>query len=107
MDGNDALLLRYGTPRRRVAASMSPPIARLLDALYPEPDPFDTAEAFERAHHGDIPELVLDEVDAERILARLRWAATVHHGGTPSRWLLERIARLDRVALKLRQPVTR
>lgn len=83
------------------------PILSLLDTLYAEPDPFDTAEQFERAHHGDIPQLSLDEVDAERILARLRWAATIHHRGAPTPWLLERIARLDQAAARLRKPVAR
>ncbi len=82
-------------------------VARLLDAAYQEPDPFDTAESFERAHHGDVDRLTLDEIDAERILARLRWSVIVHHGGTPSPWLQERIARLDQVALRLRKLVPR
>jgi hypothetical protein len=89
---------------------MRPGLSRItpvLDTLYAEPDPFDTAEAFERAHHGDIPQLTLDEVDAERILARLRWAALIHHRGAPSTWLLERIARLDQAAARLRKPVAR
>ncbi len=77
-------------------------LPRLLDAVYAEPDPFDTAEQFERAHHGDLDQLSLDEIDAERILARLRWAAIVHHRGRPSAWLEQRIALLDRRAARLR-----
>jgi hypothetical protein len=77
-------------------------IARLLDAIYGEPDPFASAEQFARANHDDIGDLTLDEVDAERILVRIRWAALVHHRGMPSAWLQQRIARLDRAAQQLR-----
>jgi hypothetical protein len=77
-------------------------IGRLLDAVFPEPDPFASAEQFARANHDDIAGLTLDELDAERILARVRWAAIVHHRGDPSAWLQERIQRLDRAAQQLR-----
>jgi hypothetical protein len=89
---------------------MRPGLSRIMsivDELYPEPQPLDSAEAFERAHHDDLPRLTLDEVDSERILGRLRWAAIVHHRGTPSPWLLERLARLDQAAARLRKPVAR
>lgn len=77
-------------------------IARLLDAIYHEPDPFETAEEFARAAHDDIPGLTLDELDAERILVRIRWAAVVYHREPPSTWLEERISRLDGAAQQLR-----
>ena len=77
-------------------------IARLLDAIYAEPDPFVSAEQFARSNHDDIPDLSLDEIDAERILVRVRWAALVHHREEPSIWIRERIARLDRAAQQLR-----
>lgn len=77
-------------------------IGRLLDAVYAEPAPFDTAESFARSNHDDIPELRLDELDAERILARLRWAVYVQKRAEPSGWLMERIARLDQAASRLR-----
>jgi hypothetical protein len=79
----------------------------LLDAAYSEPDPFDSLEALERAHHRDLDRLTLDEVDAERLLTRIRWGVIIYHGQVPSRWLLERIARLDQVAARLRQPAPR
>ena len=82
-------------------------ITRLLDAAYPEPEPFDTAEGFARSHHDDIGALSLDAINAERILARLRWATLVHHREAPSAWLLERIARLDREAERRRRPAQR
>jgi len=78
-------------------------IRRLVDTVYIEPNPFDTAESFERAHHDDVPYLTLDEIDAERILARLRWAVLIHTRRQPSQWLTERIARLDDRATLLRQ----
>jgi len=81
-------------------------VERLLDALYSEPSLFASAEEFERANHDDLAQLTLDELDAERILARLRWAALIHHRAEPSLWLSERIARLDQAALRLR-PGTR
>jgi len=80
---------------------------RLLDALYPEPKPYNTVESFERANHDDVARLTLDEIDAERILARFRWAVLVHHRAEPSRWLEERIARLDQAAVRLRQGARR
>jgi hypothetical protein len=77
-------------------------LQRLLNALYREPDPCATVEQLARAHHDDIAALDLDQVDAERILARWKWAAVVHHDGHPSHWLLERIQRLDSAAGRLR-----
>lgn len=81
-------------------------VERLLGMVYSEPNPFDTIESFQRASHDDLPHLTLDEIDAERILARLRWAVFIHHRAEPSRWLEERIARLDQAAARLR-PGTR
>jgi len=78
-------------------------IRRLVDTIYVEPGLYDTAESFERCHHGDIPYLALDEIDAERILVRLRWAVLIHTRRQPSPWLTERIARLDDRATRLRQ----
>jgi hypothetical protein len=78
-------------------------IARLVDTIYIEPDFCDSAESFERYHHDDVPYLSLDEIDAERILARLRWAAQIYRRQQPSPWLTERIAKLDDRATRLRQ----
>jgi hypothetical protein len=77
-------------------------VARLLEAVYPEPDPFDTAEAFARAHHDDVPGLSLDQLDAERLIARLRWSILVYRGQRPSAWLQGRLWRLDQAAARLR-----
>lgn len=82
-------------------------LERLLDAVYAEPNEFETAEQFERAHHDDIQTLSLDEIDAERILARMRWAAQIHHRAPRSAWFEERIARLDQAAVRLRERVRR
>jgi hypothetical protein len=82
-------------------------ITRLLDVVYPEPNPYDTAEAFQRAYHGDLPQLTLDELDAERILARIRWAAILYRRGVPSPWLRERLSRLDTEAASRRRPQPR
>jgi hypothetical protein len=86
---------------------MQPELERLVDAVYHEPNAFETAESFARAHHDDVPALTLDEVDAERILARLRWAVLIHRRQQPSPWLEDRIARLDQVAAQRRQRAQR
>ncbi len=78
-------------------------VRRLLDVVYAEPCPYDSAEDFSRAHHDDIPSLTLDEIDAERILARFRWALTICQREDPPRWLLERLAKLDQAADERRQ----
>jgi hypothetical protein len=70
-------------------------IERLLDAVYPEPDPLETVEQLERFHHGDLAGLSIDQLDAQRILSRVRWAVLIHHGARPSAWLTERLAKLD------------
>jgi hypothetical protein len=77
-------------------------LARLLDLVYPEPRPFESAEELARAHHDDVPTRTLDELDAERILARIRWAATIHTGAEPSRWLRDRLELCDAAAERLR-----
>jgi len=82
-------------------------IARLIDAVYPDPEQFLTAEAFSRAHHDDIASLKLDEIDAERILARMRWSLVIHRRQEPSAWLVERIARLDEAAAARRRQSVR
>jgi hypothetical protein len=95
-------------PGPGAAVRVIPPrIARLLDAVYREPDPYDTVEAFQRAYHGDLPTLTLDQVDAERILARIRWAVLIHRRDIPSPWLRERLARLDGAAAARRRPQPR
>ena len=69
-------------------------VARLIDAVYREPNPFATAEEFARSHHDDIAARSLDELDAERFLARLRWSVHVYQRVDVSRWLIERIGLL-------------
>jgi hypothetical protein len=78
-------------------------VMQFLDATYPEPQPLASAEAFARMHHDDLADLSLDEIDAERILARQRWAVFIHHRAEPTVWLEERIARLDLTAARLRK----
>lgn len=80
-----------------------PDVVSLIDAVYCEPRAFDSAESFARAHHDDVGSLTLDEIDAERILARLRWAVLIHRGKDPSPWLTGRIARLDDAAARMRR----
>ena len=86
-------------------SGISDPVTRLVDLVYHEPDMFATAEEFEKVHHDDIAALTLDELDAERILARIRWAVLVHRRAAPSEWLVERLGRLDRAADRLRKRV--
>ena len=78
-------------------------VQRVLDAVYREPDACNTFEDFTRETHQDIPARTLDEIDAECILARLRWAVLVHRREEPSRWLLDRLALLDDAA-RARRP---
>jgi hypothetical protein len=90
-----------------VRAFVNARLMRLVDAIYEEPDPFETAEEFARSHHDDIASLFLDELDAERFLARLRWSVVVYRRGEPSAWLRDRIARLDQAAARLRRTPAR
>jgi len=71
---------------------------RLGELLYSDPDPFDSSEQFTRFHHDDLAGLSLEQLDDERILARLRRALS----GQPSSWLAERIARLEAEAARRR-----
>jgi hypothetical protein len=82
-------------------------ITRLLDAVYAEPDELASVEQFVRARHYDLAALTLDQIDGERILARLRCATQTYHGEPTSPWLNERIARLDIVAERLRKRAPR
>lgn len=74
-------------------------LLRLLEQVFPDPNPYETAEQFERANHDDIPRLSLEDLDRERILCRLRWALDDH----PSDWLLGRMSRLEAEATRRRQ----
>jgi hypothetical protein len=74
-------------------------LARLIGAAYPDADEHDTWEERRRALHLDLDDLPLEELDRERILARLRWALDPE----PSRWLEERLRRLDHAASRLRR----
>ena len=82
-------------------------IEGLCNAIYAEPQQFTSAEEFARAHHDDVPRLTLEEIDAERLLARFRWAMLVHHGVEPSPWLEERLHYLDEAAQRRRQGARR
>ena len=68
--------------------------------IYPEPRTFDTTEEFAKFHHDDIPGLGAEEIDDERLLARLARALSPQ----PSSWLRERIVKLDAEASRRRQP---
>jgi hypothetical protein len=80
-------------------------IDALVDGVYREPEPLDSAEEFARFHHDDVKELALAQIDAERLLARLRWAALVHCGAPVSSWLQTRLAVLDGAAARHRGAV--
>ena len=62
-------------------------MARLLDRLCPIPDPCDSAGAFLRFHHGDLPAMSLAELRHERRRAQSRLDLEAR----PSGWLLERL----------------
>jgi hypothetical protein len=74
-------------------------LADLAREAYPDPEEFDTVEAFHRAHHDDIPHLTDEELEDERFLARQRRALE----RDPSGWLRARIPRLDAEAARRRQ----
>lgn len=69
-------------------------LAELIEEAYPDPSECSSLEALKRAWHRDISHLADEDLDRERILARLRWALDLK----PSAWLTERLARLDREA---------
>jgi hypothetical protein len=74
-------------------------LAELIREAYAEPDSCGSLEDFERFRHGDLPRLSLDDIDRERIFARLAWAVTPE----PSAWLRDRLVRLEREATRRRQ----
>jgi hypothetical protein len=69
----------------------------LADLLYPLPDPVDTAESLACFLHRDIAEMGLEEIDAQRLLARIA------HALKPSDWLRERLIQLDAAAAARRR----
>jgi hypothetical protein len=75
------------------------PLAEIILASYQDPDPCVSLEEFSRARHDDLPGLTLEEIDRERILARLRWAVDPE----PSRWFLDRMRRLETEADRRRR----
>ncbi len=74
-------------------------LAELFEDAYADPSPYDSIENFARARHEDIASMDDTALDRERIQARLRWAFSL----APSSWLLERVARLDREAVRRRR----
>lgn len=74
-------------------------LARLVTAAYPDPDEHDSWEERRRVLHLDLDDLPLEDLDRERILARLRWALDPE----PSDWLEARLLQLDRAASQLRR----
>jgi hypothetical protein len=81
---------------RRIALTE---LARLVIAAYGDPSEHDSWEERRRALHLDLGDLPLEDLDRERILARLRWALDPD----PSRWLEARLLNLDRAAAQLRR----
>jgi hypothetical protein len=74
-------------------------LAELLRQIYPDPEPWLTAEAFARAAHDDVAGLDDAALEDERLLSRLRRAIDPR----PSAWLLERVSRLDQEAARRQQ----
>jgi len=68
----------------------------LLARAYGDPNPYDTVESFARFNHDDISRLTDEELDKERLKARVRWAFSTK----PSPWLIERMARLEDAAME-------
>jgi hypothetical protein len=81
----------------------APPLSALVADVYPDPQPWLTAEGFMRAAHGDIQTLDNEQLENERLLSRLRRALDPQ----PSEWLRERIAKLDAEAARRKRPVRR
>jgi hypothetical protein len=76
---------------------------QLAELIYPEPQPYDTAEAFAKFHHDDIASLNDEQLDDQRLLARLVRALSPR----PSAWLVERITRLEIEAGRRRERAER
>jgi len=74
-------------------------LVELVIAAYPDPELYTTAEAFARFNHDDLDAMTLDELDRERWRARARWA----YDEQPSRWLYDRLMRLDALAARHRR----
>jgi hypothetical protein len=83
---------------RRLALSE---LARLVCNAYPDPAEYDSLEERRRALHLDLADFCLEDLDRERILARLRWALDPDS----SPWLEARLQHLDRTAAALRRPM--
>jgi hypothetical protein len=81
-------------PRPRSEAEL----LRLLREALADPSPYDTAEAFSKFHHDDLPNLALDDIDRERLRLRIFWAFL---GLTE--WGAQRLAVLDREAARRRK----
>jgi hypothetical protein len=64
--------------------------ARIGRALFPDPEPFDTYEGWERLQHRDLALLDRETLLRELGLAKLRLLLDP----SPSDWLHERVARL-------------
>jgi hypothetical protein len=75
----------------------------LAELIYPEPPIYDTAESFAKFHHDDIASLSDEQLDDQRLLARLARALSPR----PSAWLVERITRLELEAGRRRQRTER
>ena len=71
------------SPRDGERATM----ARVLDQVCPVPNPYDSAGAFERYHHGDLSAMNLADLRRERRRVRCR----LDLDERPSAWLRERL----------------
>ena len=73
-------------------------LAALTIEAYADPNPYETAEAFAKYHHDDLAAMTLEDLDRERMAARLRRTFDPR----PSEWLLNRLAKLDAIAARRR-----
>lgn len=79
-----------------------PELIRLLRDVFPDPDPFVSADQLERAHHDDVKRLTLDQIDQERGRLRIAWFFELL-----SPWGYERLVKLDAAAERLRRHAAR
>ena len=73
-------------------------LEEIIRRAYPVPTMCDSVESLMKFHHADIDELTDEQLDAERIRARLAWAFSRR----PSEWLIERVGRVEAAASRRR-----
>ena len=57
--------------------ALPPEVAAIVDAAGGVPRPYDSEMHWRRFHHNDLADLGDDEIEAERILVMVAWAALV------------------------------